>query len=664
MAAAAALLSLSLPKLNVTKASASTAGSTITCGPDTLEHKFGRKGIKFSEPGEVELTVRNGSSVKLQIPNAHVTSYKPKVYWKDDGFEEVLYTLPPSNSSSSCNSRGGIGLVINEILEPNPKRPAAMAKITAAASASEWTVTDVDFDSIDALQVELSCSRGTLDINYVVSLYPLSMATAVIVKNNGRKPVKLTTAILSHLKSKTRAGTGIQGLRGCTYCIHPPFSSSFEILSPAEAMKTEEPHLFSFGWEPEKKPGIWSAQDVPITVLKHKLSRLYSVPPQEKAKQFYNSIPSKYETIDQGRELFFRIIRMGFEDIYLSSPGSYSEKYGKDYFICTGPASMLVPLVVNPGEEWRGAQQLQGLKNICVVRMVLENFSIANLMLPSGLITSYKGQMWHGGTMELLHTIVSEGQNGSPVIEGGVSLACNCGNDERFSWSPSSWALHQVKGDPKGSIQVELICTSSDGKIEAKYMVTLQQDLLTSEIKVFNLGMASLRMMDSVLSHLTVSTPEASYAVGLQGSDFFSKTPFLANFSLLPPGFGKRKNQASNKYFGEIVSCWGTKNQNYDDTEKELEGEERDNYKHLTDEMSKIYKSTPRNFTLIDRGRRNSVVVGRDGFKVYVLSPGSRHDSYGRYSYICVGQAALLQPIVIESQSEWRGKQSLHNPNM
>ncbi|KAK4359620.1 hypothetical protein RND71_021849 [Anisodus tanguticus] len=306
-----------------------------------------------------------------------------------------------------------------------------------------------------------------------------------------------------------------------------------------------------------------------------------------------------------------------------------------------------------------------GVNDSCVVRMALENGSIANLMLPSGLITSYKAQMWHGGTMELLHTIVSEGQNGSPVIEGGVSLACNCENDEGLSWSPSSWALHQVKGDPQGSIQVELICTSSDGKIEAKYMVTLQQDILTSEIKVSNFGMASLRMMGSVLSHLTVSTPEASYAVGLQGSDFFSKPPFLANFSLLPPGFGKRKNQASNKSFGKIFSSWGTKNQNCDDTEKELEGEETDNYKHLADEMSKIYKSTPRNFTLIDRGRRNSVVVGRDGFKeVYVLSPGSRHESYGRYSYICVGQAALLQPIVIESQSEWRGKQSLHNPNM
>ena len=61
----------------------------------------------------------------------------------------------------------------------------------------------------------------------------------------------------------------------------------------------------------------------------------------------------------QGKELFYRVIRMGFDDIYVSSPGSISEKFGKDYFICTGPASMLVPVVVNPGEEWRGAQVME-----------------------------------------------------------------------------------------------------------------------------------------------------------------------------------------------------------------------------------------------------------------------------------------------------------------
>ncbi|KAK6945437.1 hypothetical protein RJ641_026539 [Dillenia turbinata] len=342
-----------------TAAANSDNGSAAAVGigeTNNLELKFARKGIKFfesqSESGgldAVELTVRNGSSLRLQIPDALVTSYKPKVYWKDDGFEEVLHT---------CSSnKGGIGLVLNEEHEASNSPQKKIS--TSLLSNSRWVLKDVDSDSIDALQVELSCTAGPLDVTYVVSLYPLSMAAAVIVKNKGPKAINLTSAILSHFKFKSRRGTAIQGLKGCSYCSHPPLSSPFQLLSPSEAMKYEEPGWFSFGFEPEKKPGTWSVQDVPFTILRHKLSRVYTAPPPERLKRFYNTAPSKYETIDQGRELVFRVIRIGFDDIYISSPGSHSAKYGNDFFICTGPASMLAPVVVNPGDEWRGAQVIE-----------------------------------------------------------------------------------------------------------------------------------------------------------------------------------------------------------------------------------------------------------------------------------------------------------------
>lgn len=51
--------------------------------------------------------------------------------------------------------------------------------------------------------------------------------------------------------------------------------------------------------------------------------------------------------------MFVRVIRIGFEDIYVFSPGSFSQKYRKDSFFCTGPAALLVPVVVNPGEVSR-----------------------------------------------------------------------------------------------------------------------------------------------------------------------------------------------------------------------------------------------------------------------------------------------------------------------
>ncbi|KAL2531216.1 NDH-dependent cyclic electron flow 5 [Abeliophyllum distichum] len=243
----------------------------------------------------------------------------------------------------------------------------------------------------------------------------------------------------------------------------------------------------------------------------------------------------------------------------------------------------------------------------------------------------------------------------------------------KYLGPPNIWALHQVKGTPQESIQVELISRNSECNVEVRHVINLQQDVLISEILVSNASTSALRLMGSFISHLTVSTPEATYAVGLEGSDFYTRPPVLANFSIIPPDFGKRKDQVSHKLWGHIALNKLFLKQNTDDDlksmtrnieEEEWKGEEKDNYKHLTDKMSRIYTSAPRNFTVIDRGRRNSVVVRRDGFnELYMFSPGSRHKWYGKYSYICLGQAALLQPISLNSQSEWRGGQHLHNPN-
>ncbi|KAE8734696.1 Photosynthetic NDH subunit of subcomplex B 2 [Hibiscus syriacus] len=197
------------------------------------------------------------------------------------------------------------GLVCLSMMQPKKSSKGSLL------SGYEWDVKDADNDAIDALQVELSCTAGTLDISYVVSLHPLSIATAVIVKNNGRKDASLTSAILSHLSFKKRSRTAINGLRGCSYCT---LSSPFELLSPSKAMKTKSSGWF--GSDNEDKAGVWTKQDVPITILNDKLSRAYAAPPPERQKPYFETPPSNYETLDQGRELFFRIIRMGFEVIH------------------------------------------------------------------------------------------------------------------------------------------------------------------------------------------------------------------------------------------------------------------------------------------------------------------------------------------------------------
>ncbi|KAJ7976371.1 putative NDH-dependent cyclic electron flow 5 [Quillaja saponaria] len=218
-------------------------------------------------------------------------------------------------------------------------------------------------------------------------------------------------------------------------------------------------------------------------------------------------------------------------------------------------------------EEFSGhGVTFEGIGDSCVAKMELENGSVATLLLPSGLITSYKAPMWHGGKVELLHTSVSEGQDGDAVIKGGVSLAFNFqGDSDEVSWSPSKWALHDIRGTAEESIQVELINRESEGMIELKYIVTLEEDVLSSELVISNSKFSSLQLTGSILSHLTVSTPDATYALGLERSNIFTRPPILSEFAISPPdseqedGFNKLLSQVTVE---RLFPGWGARNQN------------------------------------------------------------------------------------------------------
>lgn len=151
-------------------------------------------------------------------------------------------------------------------------------------------------------------------------------------------------------------------------------------------------------------------------------------------------------------------------------------------------------------------------------------------------------------------------------------------------------------------------CTNAEDMVEVKYIVTLEEDVLSSEFVISNTKTSPIRLTGSVLSHLTLSSPDATYAIGLEGSDFLSLSPFSSNFSIIPPDFGKRYESGFSKLWNQM-SLWGARSGNKVDetksnekeTELQMEGEEDDSYKHLREQMSRIYTSAPRDFTIIDR---------------------------------------------------------------
>lgn len=148
--------------------------------------------------------------------------------------------------------------------------------------------------------------------------------------------------------------------------------------------------------------------------------------------------------------------------------------------------------------------------------------------------------------------------------------------------------------------------------VEVKHIVTLKEDEISSEIVIKNSKGSSLCFMGSVLSHLVASTPDATYAVGLQSSNFFDRPPLLSNCTITVPNSSQRDDMDSKNFWGPLAfkdffAGWGAKTQNNKDgvegkESEEFEGgEEEDDYKHLTEKMSRIYTSAPRSFTVIDR---------------------------------------------------------------
>ncbi|XP_040378149.1 protein NDH-DEPENDENT CYCLIC ELECTRON FLOW 5 [Oryza brachyantha] len=312
----------------------------------------------------------------------------------------------------------------------------------------------------------------------------------------------------------------------------------------------------------------------------------------------------------------------------------------------------------------------------CAVKMEVRNGSAAHLLLPGGLVTSYKPAMWHGAPTEVLHTTVAEGPGGRAVIRGGVSmdLRCGAGDGGQPPWSPGgSWSLRDVRGSPTGFIEVELASAAPAeegcgcGGVEARCVVTLHPEALAAELTVRNSAAAGVALSAAVSTHLRVSTPDATYAVGLQGSDYRTMDPARTEFTIVPPEFMSRSpppaaattfphRWATEGFDAVLAGRLGAAAQ-------EPDGEEDDDYKQMTAEMCRIYSHAPRQFTIIDRGRRNSICVQRRGFEeVYVLSPGSKHQWYGRYAYVCVGPT-MLEPILLGPGATWSGAQYLHNPN-
>ena len=148
---------------------------------------------------------------------------------------------------------------------------------------------------------------------------------------------------------------------------------------------------------------------------------------------------------------------------------------------------------------------------------------------------------------------------------------------------------------------MEIVSQDISKMVEVKYNITLKPDTMISEVTVMNSRSSKLELTGSILSHLTVSTPDATYAYGLEGSNFVEKLPLVSEFCIIPTNLAKRKDTSPSRSWplSSVKDLFAKRD--VKETNKDNIGEEDDNYKHLSEDMSRIYTSAPRNFTIIDR---------------------------------------------------------------
>lgn len=151
-------------------------------------------------------------------------------------------------------------------------------------------------------------------------------------------------------------------------------------------------------------------------------------------------------------------------------------------------------------------------------------------------------------------------------------------------------------------LQVELISTDSGDNVEVKYILALQEQTLSSKLKVLNSTSSPVRFTGSIVSNVCVSTPDATYAIGLAGSDFYKRRPLQFDYEIVPPTILEDDYLGLSKIW-EKMPLKGLMGQSSKEKQgdEEMEGEEDDDYKRLTEKMSLFYTSAPTYLTIIDR---------------------------------------------------------------
>ncbi|KAL2620395.1 hypothetical protein R1flu_000600 [Riccia fluitans] len=309
--------------------------------------------------------------------------------------------------------------------------------------------------------------------------------------------------------------------------------------------------------------------------------------------------------------------------------------------------------------------------------MKVKNRSSVRILIPGVHITSYKANMWHGGEEEMLHTVRTQSGSLTSIsssFRGGIELKFNQLKDPLTSILPSAsspWRVESVDCQPSEYAQMTMTNVShpegvveqnARGLLQFKYVVTLCDDSLSAALVISNTGPVAVDFTGSILSHLAVGSAEGAFAVGLKGYRYRSlvkqKQKLFEPTNFFSQLWSKKESETTVE---EMV-----RESSGRDARQELEGGtwivESEDYSQLHGGMDRLYTSPPDSFSVMDRGRRRSLVFERHGFPEFCLSnPGPDSKMQDWNSFVCVGPTQSCQSVRLYDGREWRGAVTLLN---
>ncbi|KAG0575612.1 hypothetical protein KC19_5G016800 [Ceratodon purpureus] len=318
---------------------------------EDLEERFGKSGgVKFVEVAGyriVEMRLKEGSSARVLLQSALVSSYKSRMW--HGGLEELLYTavVPGEDELTTV---GGVGLRVWE--------GEAGSELDFAPTEC-WDVEDVRSDPAQFVQVALSTtSKGRsagamLEFKYVLTLTKASLSCALVTTNVGDSAVSIHGSLETTVAVNFVDGVYALGLEGCKYLPTAPKPSPGAL---EKATKTENGLFSRLGWfsggegdtkrNDSTRTGNEMFVEEEMVRMKGGFVRLYP------------DASDCVSLLDRGKRRTINFNNTGFGDIRLSNPGEESGLEDWESFVCIELARSIQPVDLQPGQEWRAAQQL------------------------------------------------------------------------------------------------------------------------------------------------------------------------------------------------------------------------------------------------------------------------------------------------------------------